>query len=139
MSSKYFFFVFIFQLWCLSKLYPLIFAFLFIFSCYYFLCVYPLVLFPTVLGFPSGSDSKESVYNAGNLGLIPGSRRSPGKGNGNSLQFSPGESHGPRSLVGYSPWTKSWTWLSNHTFTFTYSFEVNSSHFLQSSFIFFFI
>ena len=31
---------------------------------------------------------KESACNAGDLGLIPGSRRSPGKGNGYPLQFS---------------------------------------------------
>ena len=31
--------------------------------------------------FPGGSDSKTSVYNAGDLGSIPGSGRSPGKGN----------------------------------------------------------
>jgi len=29
--------------------------------------------------------------------------RSPGEGNGNPLQFLPGESHGQRSLAGYSP------------------------------------
>ena len=35
--------------------------------------------------------------------------------------FLPGESHGQRSLVGYSPRVaKSWTWLSNFTFTFTF-------------------
>ena len=35
--------------------------------------------------------------------------------------FLPGESHGWRSLVGYSPQvTKSWTWLSDFTFTFTF-------------------
>jgi len=32
--------------------------------------------------------SKESACNAGDLGLIPGSRRSPGEGNGYSLQYS---------------------------------------------------
>ena len=32
------------------------------------------------IGFPGGSDSRESACNAGDLGLIPGSRRSPGKG-----------------------------------------------------------
>ena len=37
------------------------------------------------LGFPGGSDSKESVSNAGDLGSIPGSGRSPGEGNGNAL------------------------------------------------------
>ena len=40
------------------------------------------------LGFPGGSDSKESVCNAGDRGSIPGSRRSSGEGNGNPLQNS---------------------------------------------------
>ena len=39
-------------------------------------------------GFPGGSDGKESAYNAGDLGSIPGSGRSPGEGNGNPLQYS---------------------------------------------------
>ena len=38
--------------------------------------------------FPGGSDSKASVYNAGDLGSIPGWGRSPGEGNGNALQYS---------------------------------------------------
>ena len=37
------------------------------------------------LGFPGGSDGKVSVYNAGDLGSIAGSRRSSGEGNGNPL------------------------------------------------------
>ena len=42
---------------------------------------------------------------AGDEGLNCGSGRSPGGGNGNPLQyFLPGESHGQRSLEGYSPW-----------------------------------
>ena len=36
----------------------------------------------------SGSDSKESAYNAGDPGSIPGLRRSLGEGNGNPLQYS---------------------------------------------------
>ena len=36
----------------------------------------------------SGSDSKESACNAGDLGSIPGSGRSPEEGNGNPLQYS---------------------------------------------------
>ena len=40
------------------------------------------------LGFPSGSDGKESACSAGDPGSIPGSRRSPGEGNGNPLQYS---------------------------------------------------
>ena len=51
---------------------------------------------------------KNPPANAGDdrdAGLIPGSGRSPGEGNGNPLQYSClGESHGERSLVGYSPW-----------------------------------
>ena len=41
-----------------------------------------------LLGFPGGSDGKESCYNAGDLDLSPGSGRSPGKGNGNPCQYS---------------------------------------------------
>ena len=37
-------------------------------------------------GFPGDSDGKVSVYNAGDLGSIPGLGRSPGEGNGNPLQ-----------------------------------------------------
>ena len=39
-------------------------------------------------GFPDGSDGKESVYNAENLGSTPGLGRFPGGGNGNPLQYS---------------------------------------------------
>ena len=35
-----------------------------------------------------GSDGTESVCNAGDLGLIPGSGRFPGEGNGYCLQYS---------------------------------------------------
>jgi len=43
--------------------------------------------------------------DAGYMGLIPGSGRSPGVGNHNPLPiFLPGKSHGQRSLVGYSVW-----------------------------------
>ena len=40
------------------------------------------------LGFPGGSDSKESGCNAGDMGLIPGLGRSPGGRHGNPLQYS---------------------------------------------------
>ena len=39
-------------------------------------------------GFPGGSEVKASASNAGDLGSIPGSGRSPGEGNGNPLQYS---------------------------------------------------
>ena len=41
-----------------------------------------------ILGFTGGSAGKESVCNAGDLGLIPGLGRSPGEGNGNPRQYS---------------------------------------------------
>jgi len=40
------------------------------------------------LGFPGGSDGKESICNVGNLGLIPVLGRSSEEGNGNPLQYS---------------------------------------------------
>ena len=40
------------------------------------------------MGFPDGSDSKESACNEGDPGLIPGLGRSPGEGTGNPLQYS---------------------------------------------------
>ena len=41
-----------------------------------------------VLGFPGGSEGKESACNVGDLDLNPGSGKSPGEGNGNPLQYS---------------------------------------------------
>ena len=40
------------------------------------------------MGFPGGSNGKESTRNAGDLVLIPGSGRSPGEGHGNPFQYS---------------------------------------------------
>ena len=48
---------------------------------------FKLFVFILFLDFPGGSDSKASVYNAGDLGSIPGSGRSPVEGNGNQLQY----------------------------------------------------
>ena len=39
-------------------------------------------------GLPGGSEVKASAYNAGDPGLIPGSEKSSGEGNGNPLQYS---------------------------------------------------
>ena len=52
---------------------------------YVYICTCPT---PVFLGFPGGSDSKESICNAGDLGSILGSGRSSGEGNGNPLQCS---------------------------------------------------
>ena len=54
-------------------------------------------------GFPQDSVVKNLPANAGDSGSIPGSRRSPGGGNGNPLQYSC-LSHRQRSLAAYSPW-----------------------------------
>ena len=72
-----------------------------------------------ILGFTGGSEAKASASNAGDLGWIPGSGKSPGEGNGNPLQYSCLEN----SIDGGAWWTtvhgvaKSWTQLSDFTFT----------------------
>ena len=72
------------------------------------------------MGFPGGSDGKASACNEGDLGLIPGSGRSPGEGNGNPLQYSCLEN----STDGGAWWAtvhrvaKSRTRLRDFTFTF---------------------
>ena len=43
---------------------------------------------PVFLGFPYGSDGKESTCSVGDLGSIPGLERSPEEGKGYSLQYS---------------------------------------------------
>ena len=56
-------------------------------------------------GLPGGSDSEEYACNVGdvrNACSTPGLGRSPGKGHGNHSCIMPGESHGQKSLVGYS-------------------------------------
>ena len=56
-------------------------------------------------GLTGGSDGKEPTCSAGHLGLIPGLGRFPGAGHGNPHNYYCLENtHGQRSLVGYSPW-----------------------------------
>ena len=54
-------------------------------------------------GFPPGSDSKESTFNAGDLGSIPVLGRCPEGENRNPLQYSCQNPHGQRSQAGPSP------------------------------------
>ena len=67
------------------------------------------------MGFPGGSDGKESAWNAGDPGSIPGSGRSPGEGNSNPFQYSCLDN----SMDKAAWWAtvpgvlKSWTWLSD--------------------------
>ena len=74
----------------------------------------------TLSGFSGGSEVKASACNAGDLGSVPGSRRSPGEGNGNPLQYPCLENH----MDGGAWWatvhgvTKSRTQLSDFAFTF---------------------
>ena len=57
------------------------------------------------MSFPGGSVGKESVFNVGELGLIPGLGRSPGGGHGNPLQYYRLENpRGQKSLAGCRPW-----------------------------------
>ena len=73
-----------------------------------------LTLTNPLLGFPSGSDSKESPCNAGDLGLIPMSERSPGQVNGYPLQYSCLD-----NMMDRGAWwatfygVKNWIWLSD--------------------------
>ena len=78
------------------------------------------------------SDGKASAYNAGDLGSIPGSGRSPGEGNGSPLQYSCLEN----PMDGGAWWTtvhrvaKSQTWLSDITslhFTFSVKVKYNTN------------
>ena len=58
------------------------------------------------MGFPGGASGKEPPATAEDIRVmdsIPGFKRSPRKGQP-TLVFLPGESHGQRSLVGYSAW-----------------------------------
>ena len=82
------------------------------------------------VSFPGGSDGKESAYSAGDMGSIPGSGKSPGKGNGCKylLQY----------LAWIIPWTVAWlatvhgvaksrTQMSNSHFQAIWSFANTSS------------
>ena len=68
-------------------------------------------------GFPGSSDGKEAACKEGDQGLVPGSGRSPGEGNGNPFQYSCLENSKERGA-----WcaivdrvTKKWTQLSNYS------------------------
>ena len=95
--------------------------------------VFPIFCTPvSSSGFPAGWDGKESACNAGDLGLIPGSERSPEKGNGNPLQYSCLENSMDRGA-----WQALWSmrsqkvrhdWVTNthrHTHTHISSTRIN--------------
>ena len=84
------------------------------------------------MGFPGGSDGKECACDARDLGLIPGSGRSPGEGDGYPLQYSCLENPMDRGAwratvqrsqrVGHDEGTNS----SAHTYTGTQGCELQS-------------
>ena len=77
------------------------------------------------LGFPGGLDGKESAYNAGDLGFIPGWRSFPGRENGYTLQYSCLENSMDREAWwAYTPWglkDSDTTERDSHTRTRTYT------------------
>ena len=68
-----------------------------------------------MVDFPHRSVGKSSACSAGDPGSMPESGRFPWRRKWPPTPvFLPGESHGQRSVTGYSPWDrKSWTRLSN--------------------------
>ena len=73
------------------------------------------VYFNSIVGFPGGSDGKESTCNTGDQGSIPGLGRSPGEVNGYPLQCSCLENPMDRGAwwATVHGVTKSWTQLSD--------------------------
>ena len=67
------------------------------------------------MNLPGGTDGKESTCNARDIGLIPGSGKSPGGGNSYSLQYSCLENSMDRGAwqATVHEFAKSWTRLSN--------------------------
>ena len=85
-------------------------------------------------GSPGDSYGKESACNVGDPGSISGMGRSPGGGAWQPTPvFLPGEFHGRRSWVVYSPWDrKDRTWLSDYHFQFSL-FRASEYHWLNRS------
>ena len=90
----------------------------------FFKCTFECVIYE-FWGFRCSSDGKESTCSAGDLGLIPGSGRSPGEGKGYPLQCS-GLENSMDSIV--SGVAKSWTRLSDSP-----SFHFHSLYFILCS------
>ena len=78
---------------------------------------------PVFLGFPGGSDGKDSAYNAGDLSSIPGLGRSPGGGYDNQL------------LVSYSPWGLKELDMTEHVRTRTHTHTHTHTHTLTPAFL----
>ena len=89
------------------------------------LCMQVMINLP---GSPGDKESPANAEDARDVGLIPGSEKSPGKGNGTPLQYF--------CLENFMGWgacwatvlgaTKSWTWLRNSTHTFVFVVQLPS-------------
>ena len=80
----------------------------------------PVTALPELMGFPGGSSREESACNA--CGFNPQVRKMPWRRKWQLIPvFLPGESHGQRSLVGYSSWGHrvGHDWVTEHTHTHT--------------------
>ena len=64
---------------------------------------------PGFLGFPGGLAGKESAYNVGDLGSIPGLGKYPGEGNSYPLQYSDLENSRDTWQATVHGVTESWT------------------------------
>ena len=85
------------------------------------------------MGFPSGSDGKESACNSGDPGSISGSGRSPGEGDGDPLHYSclmnPMDRGTWQTIV--HGVTKSQTQLSNWTHTIECKLIISNDNVLE--------
>ena len=84
---------------------------------------------PIFLGFPAGSDGKESACNAGDPSSVPGSGRSPGDGNSNPLQYSCLEN--PTDGGAWCPWGRKESDTTERLHFTTISIVAHGKHWLQ--------
>ena len=85
------------------------------------------------MGFPGGSDGKESACNAGDLGSLPGSGTSPREGNGNPPQYSCLENPMDRGSWQpvYSPWGRK---ESDTTHRLSHGLHIINSYYLYNNY-----
>ena len=91
------------------------------------------------ISFPGGSAGKESACSVGDLGSIPGLRRTPGERKGYPLQYSGLEN--PMNCIVHGV-AKSQTWLTNFHFTSPQNLQLSlpkepSSYFVAKSLMIF--
>ena len=87
-----------------------------------------------VMGFPSGSDGKESAYRCKKTQVRSLGWEDPWRREWQLTPvFLPGESHGQRSLAGYSPWSSTESDTTEQlTLRFVIAFHPRNKHFLIS-------